>query len=194
MKIVLLQAVLCFFGILIFALLWFHFRNKPPSSRFSDISSRTNLKYSNKKHLFSYNKEAWYFYISHKSYDITPYTTHRFRRFNVQRNGDWARRASREKGSQTIGCSGASYSQSRVGAPWHQVGQYSRVQERFLADQTVRLRRDQKGEHGGASAQRVAAILATRGTADRHWRDVQVIIRLTIISNYRGYFSFLGLP
>ena len=187
-EIVLLQAVLCFFRILVFLLLWFHFRNKPLCSSFSDISSYTNLKYSNKRHQFSYNKKAWYLYISHKSYDITPYTTHHFRRFNVQRNGDWARRASRKKGSQTIGCSGSSYSQSRVGAPRHQARQYSRVQKRFLADQTVRLRRDQKGEHGGTSAQRVAAILATRGIADRHWRDVQVIIRLTIISNYRGYF------
>lgn len=106
---------------------------------------------------------------------------HHSRRPYVERDRDRLRGASLEEGGQATGRCCASYPQPGIGTPWHQTGQYPRIQERLLADQAVRLRRDETREHGGATTQRVAAILAARGTSDRHWRDVQVIIRLTII-------------
>lgn len=91
-----------------------------------------------------------------------------FRRSHVERDRDGAGRASREEGGQTARCSGASHTQPRAGASGYQARQHTRISQRFLAYQAMRLRRDQTGQHRRAKAQRVAAVLAARGIADRH--------------------------
>lgn len=125
-----------------------------------------------------------FYYISNDS----PF----FRRFNVQRDRDGVRRASREKGCKAIGGCCASYSQPRIGAPWYQARQYPRVQKWLLADQVMRFWRNKTSEHCGATTQRVAAIFAARGIADRHWRNVQVIIRLNHYQQLIQYSLFIA--
>lgn len=116
---------------------------------------------------------------------------HHFRRLDVQRDWDGVRRASREEGGKAIGGCCASYSQPRIGAPWHQTRQHSRVQKWLLADQIMRFWRNKTSEHCGAATQRVAPIFAARGIADRHWRNVQVIIRLNHYQQLIFYSLFI---
>jgi len=91
-----------------------------------------------------------------------------FRRSHVERDGNGAGRVAREEGGQAARRRGASHTQPRAGASRYQARQYTRVPQRLLAHQAVRLRRDEAGQHRRAKAQRVAAVLAARGIADRH--------------------------
>lgn len=141
-----------------------------------------------KRYSFSFAYLYRAIFISFKFYYVSN-DSPIFRRFNVQRDGDGVGRASREEGCKAIGGCRASYSQPRIGAPWHQARQYPRVQKWLLADQVVRFWWNKASEHCGATTQRVAAVFAARGIADRHWRNVQVIIRLNHYHQLIQYFT-----